>query len=210
MEETKQKPIYYVFCGIGGVLWDLEYAKSMHGPFLDTIQTPVLKPESVKALNLLLKSLEKNFDTKLIITSTQRKNLDTCVRYLSYYNLDYDKPIFATKFTAGPRGEKIIDFMEKDNLSPQKPLTLADKLKIKIKKSSKNTNFQNYVVLDNNRNAISKYIPNDRTIKTTLKNEALTVANVMEYLSKNGYEIDKEYLDKIAPDTTFIASQEMQ
>ncbi len=199
MEKTnKQKPAYYVFCGIDGVLWDLPYGQLIHGPYLSAIDNPVLKKESVEALNLLLKSLEQTHDTKLVITSQRRSDLASCATYLSSNRLDYDKPLYATRFTEGLRGEKIIDFMQKENREPQVAITLGDKLMEILGKTKTNGNFSNYVVLEDNQRVIKKHIPAERTIKTDFNKSSLTTKQVVEYLSSNELSVDENYLSQIS------------
>lgn len=193
------KPNYYIFCGIDGVLWDIESGYTIHGPYLDAIENPVLKKESVQALNLLLKSLEQTFDTKLVITSPRRRNLADCATYLSANHLEYDKPLFATKYVEGPRGEKILGFMEDENNAPKRVLSLGERLFEMVGKKTENGNFSNYVVLEDNKKCIKNQIPAERTIKTNMKKSALSIRDVISYLSQNGLSIDEEYLNKIMP-----------
>lgn len=205
MENITQKPVYYVFCGIDGVLWDLDSGFLIHGPYLSAIDSPVLKPESVQALNLLLKSLEKEFDTRLIITSKKRRDLSFCASYLSHNHLDYDKPLFATRFTEGLRGEKIIDFMQQDNQDPMQATSLGDRLFEIIGRQKANGTFSNYVVIEDNQKVIKKHIPAERTIKTDLKHGALSTPQVVAYLMNNNLCIDDAYFNKIANAKQFEA-----
>lgn len=193
-----QKPTYYVFCGIDGVLWDIPYGSMIHGPYLSAIDNPVLKPESVETLNLLLSSLEKTFDTKLVITSQRRSDLAGCATYLSHNRLKYDKPLFATRFTEGLRGEKIIDFMQKEDREPQVAITLGDKLFEILGKHKANGDFSNYVVIEDNQKVIRRHIPVERTIKTNFNKSSLSVSQVVGYLASNGLSIDQEYLNQIS------------
>ena len=205
MNSTKQKPVYYVFCGIDGVLWDLDSGITVHGPYLSVIDNPVLKTESVQALNLLLRSLEKVFDTKLIITSKRRNDLASCAAYLSHNHLDYDKPLFATRFTEGLRGEKIIDFMQRESQDPVQAITLGDKLFEMIGRQKANGTFSNYVVLEDNQKVIKRHIPAERTIKTDFKHGALSTPQVVAYLINNNLCIDDAYFNKIANAKQFDA-----
>ena len=204
------KPVYYVFCGIDGVLWDLKFAEFSHGPFLKQIEMPIPKPKSIQALNLLLKSLEKSYDTKLIITSAHRENLDKCIKYFNFYKLEYDKPIYATKFTSGSRGSKILDFMEEDNTTPQRILPLSQRIQNFLRKSAQNEGNKNYVVLEDNASIIKRQIPTNRTIKTNLKKESLTIKDVVLYLLENNIELDNEYLKEIEPYATITYEKENQ
>ena len=157
----------------------------------------MLKPESVEALNLLLKSLEKTHNTKLVITSQRRNDLTACASYLSHYNVEYNKPIFATRFTSGLRGEKIIDYMKRDNQKPEVAITLGDKLFEIFGRHKENGNFSNYVVLEDNQKVIKKHIPATRTIKTDIRKSSLTTSQVVNYLINNGLSIDENYLSQI-------------
>ena len=60
-KETKQP--YYIFLDIDGTLYDATYVQHIYGPFTSHVEYPVLKPESINAVNLLLRSLESKFNT---------------------------------------------------------------------------------------------------------------------------------------------------
>lgn len=189
MENTKLP--YYIFLDIDGTLWDLVFGNHVHGPYLPYQPEPRLKPESVSALNLLLSSLEDKFDTSLVITSGRRGNLAKCTEYLHRDGLEYNKPIYCTKFVSeGSRGSKIVDYLQQENHGPFIYPTL-NSVAQKLLFGLKNSDYSNYVVLEDERKKISKEIPSARCIITNKKHRSLTTAQVERYLSQNGIAFEK-------------------
>ena len=186
--QQKKQP-YYVFMDIDGTLWDIESARSVHGPFLPEIALPTLKTESVAAINIMLENLEKRFDTKLVITSRHRSNMVECVNYLRFNGVTYYKPIYCTAFRPGLRGEKIVDFMENQGEKPFTYPTLGNLFERILYTKRNNQDFKNYVVIDDNKKAISKHIPPERRIVTNKRDGALTFDQVINYLCKNGIPV---------------------
>lgn len=179
---------YYVFLDIDGTLWDAEYAFRVHGFAFNTHPTPRLKPESVNALNLLLRSLEASFDTKLIITSKRRHNLNKCVDYLKDNGLDYNKPIFCTDNSTDARGKKILDFM-KENGSVPCELPPNANLWTRLQYAFSIHGNPNYVVLEDEKNLVRNQIPRNRIIYTDHNKQSLTVKQVEQYLKRNGFAL---------------------
>lgn len=193
MEEIKkEKQPYYIFMNIGGTLWDIEHIENVHGPFVNGIDRHILKPASVEAMNLLIDSLEEQFDTKLVITSSDRKDFAECVRHLKYNGLKYDKPIFRTAVSGLSRGYAIVDYL---STNKEAPLTYP-KLKTIFGRIIYNNNespndFKNYVVLESIEKRISKEIPKSRRIITNM-HKALTDEQVIDFLTKNNIPFKQE------------------
>lgn len=187
IEQTKQP--YYVFMDIDGTLWDMEHATRVHGPFVPEIQIPRLKPESVAAINVMLENLEEKFDTKLVITSGHRSDMAYCVRHLKLNGLKWDKPILCTPFTPGKRGEKIVNFMMDEGQTRFTYPTIGNLFERILYTKRNNQDFKNYVVIDDNKKAISKHIPPERRIVTNKRDGALTFDQVINYLCKNGIPV---------------------
>jgi len=181
MEIHTQKKPFYVFTSIDGVLFDYNYAKNVHGPFLRGNIQPVLKKESVEALNLLLSELEKNYDTKLIITSKRRRSLAQCLSYMRFHGFNYDKPIFATDIEKKTRGELILELMKKDGHKPRRNPTLKEFVLKQIKRAENDETFENYVVIDSMNENLSR-IPKNKIIKTDFKSESLNHNQVEDFL----------------------------
>lgn len=185
-----EKERYFVFMDIDGTLWDYKYGEHYHGPFVYQTEYPRLKSTSIKAVNILLKSLEEKYDTTLVITSRKRENMPECIEYLKHYGLSYDKPILCTPFVYyanKPRGEKIIDFMSDRNVYPERlnKKSLINKvLNVFISKGSKN-----YVVLEDDYPLVKKSIPRRRLILTNHNNCSLTIDQVKNYLKTNNIPV---------------------
>ena len=85
---------FYIFLDIDGVLYDwdfiineVESGRMQRGCFIKTF-----KPESMYALNYLIQELSKNFDVKLVISSTWRSNLPFTIDTLKNNGLVYNSP----------------------------------------------------------------------------------------------------------------------
>lgn len=180
----KNKEPFYIFFEVNGVLYDEKFAYNFHGPFFYPIDDPKIKETSMTAFNNLIQTLEENYDTKLVLISKRRKNLDNCVRYLKNYGLIYDKPIFATEFKKGARGQKILDSMSKDGLNPTKKPTLKDFVSNLLMSSKNNPKFKNYVVINPPSSKISRYIRNNHLIKTDPIRNSLTQQQVDDFLEQ--------------------------
>lgn len=189
-----EKEKFYVFSGIDHTLIGTDYLNRMYGPEgmrLGYIRTD---RDCMSALNALLAGLEEKFDTVLVITSGKRENQSACLEYLNYNGLEYDKPIFFTKFIAGPRGEKIIDFLEEQGTTPLEFHKAPLYVKM-LKYFKDNPDFNNYVVLDQSKPDISKYIPRSQYKKVNSRT-GLTMNDTADILASNGIELNLEEPDK--------------
>ena len=187
MENTNKKEQYYIFLDVDGTLWDNTWASQFYGPFTPYINPETfigpLKSESVQALNFLISSIEKHHNVSLIITSKRRQNMPRCIEFLHNQGLTYDKPIFCTKYSSGPRGQKIIDYMTEQG---ETALSYQNKGFIeRVLFNFANNDFKNYVVLDDNVSPLKKFIPESRMLLTNKEKQALTMKAVEKYLAKN-------------------------
>lgn len=182
----KQK--YYVFLDIDGTLWDASTNFNYYGPNFGHIDFPKLSNRSIKAVNILLSSLENKFDSKLVITSERRNELKTCIDYLKHYGLKYDKPIFAIPYpTKIKRGKDIVDYMKSNG---DGPIEYPNKnLFLKMLHSFKNNDYKNYVVLEDMKKLISGYIPKERLIFSNHNKRSVTIKQVEKYLKDNNIEM---------------------
>ena len=177
---------YYVFLDIDGTLIDLKYGQRKRGPFFEFGENSVLNPESIEALNLLLESLEQQYDTRLVITSGRRRNFVSCVKNLYENGLRYDRAITCTPLTEGRRGQKIVDYMMTGS-TPRYP-KLQKAVDFILKRYADN-GYKNYVVLENNVSKIRYEIPPERRIMTNANKKALQPEQVAKYLKANNLPI---------------------
>ncbi len=176
-----KKP-FYIFTGHIGVFCDNKSIVYSHGPFANSVEYPVLKKESVNAFNSLVDALEENYDTKIVATSSLRKDLPRYLEYLKYNGIKYDKDIFATEVANASRGEKILNVMKQDNLEPDERLSLKDKIKAFFSQTEQKNSFKDYVVIDCMTSRLTG-IPRKNIIATSLKRQSLTQKQVSDFLS---------------------------
>ena len=177
---------YFVFLDIDGTLIDLKYGQRICGPYFEFGENSVLNPESIKALNLLLESLEQKYDTRLVITSGRRKNLAPCVKNLYENGLKYDHAITCTPLTPERRGQKIVDFMMTSSMPRYPKIQKAVDF---IMKRYADHGYKNYVVLENNTSKIRYEIPPERRIIANSKKKALQPEQIVKYLRSNNIPI---------------------
>lgn len=182
-QQKNQKEPFYIFLGISGVLCNYQTLERFHGPFLPKINYPVLTKDCVTAFNYLLKNLEQKYDTKLIITSKVRKDLPACISYLHFHGLDYDKPIFATTFKDGSRSQKILEFMESENLTPLKKPSLKIIAKKLLTKAEQDEKFKNYLIINKKDFSLALNFPKSNIIQTKADTEGLTIEQVIKFLN---------------------------
>ena len=106
-----------------------------------------------------------------------------------FNGLKWEKPILCTAFRPGPRGEKIVDFMQNLGERPFTYPTLKTLFGRILYTNRNNQDFKNYVVIDDNTKSISKHIPPERRITTNKRNGALSINQVITYLCKNGIPV---------------------
>lgn len=181
-----KKEKFYVFSGIDHTLLGTEYIYKYYGRF--GFQLGYLKTDKncMDALNALLAGLEEKYDTVLVITSNKRQYQTSCINYLTSNGLQYDKPIFFTKFVAGPRGEKIVRFLEEQGATPLEFHNAPFYVKM-LKHLKDNPDFKNYVVIDEPKKEISNYIPASQFKQVNIK-KGFTMADANSILVKHQIE----------------------
>ena len=182
-----QKEKFYVFSGIEHTLIGTDYLNDMYGPVGFRLGYVKTDKDCMAALNSLLAGLEEKFDTVLVITSGKREHPEGCLEYLKYNGLKYDKPIFFTKYVAGPRGEKIVDFLEAQGTTPLEFHKAPLYVKF-LKYFKDNPDFNNYVVLDRPNPDISKYIPHSQYKKVNTR-KGLTMKDTADVLASQGIKL---------------------
>lgn len=155
------KTKFYIFLDIDGVLYDWEFIlqKANKGEIKKGIIKD-FKPESIKALNLLIKELSQVYDVQVVITSAWRYNMRRTIETLNsqgvLYSGKYDKTQLGDPCM---RGEQILEY-------------LKDKPK-----------GYRFVIIDDEMFNFNKYFSNDKIIKTNISNNALSIEQVVNFLS---------------------------
>ena len=100
------------------------------------------------------------------------------------YGLEYNKPMFFTKYVSGPRGEKVVEFLESQGAGPLTFHTAP--LYVRFLKNFKdNPDFKNYVVIEGGKKQLSKYVPASQIKKVSPKT-GLTKKDVDQVLEAHG------------------------
>lgn len=184
--QPKRKEKFYVFSGIEKTLISKNFIDAYYSGVPHVHGEIAPDPTCMRALNYLLKELEQKYDVRLVITSKKRFDPSECEHYLNLYGLDYHKPIFYTKYVSGPRGEKIVDFLEEQGASPLTFHTAPLYVRF-LKNFKENPDFKNYVVLEGGNRSISKYIPKEQITKID-KRRGFSMLEATEILLKHGIE----------------------
>lgn len=167
------KEKFYVFLDIDGTLWDYSFLRKTNSLIYK------LNPDSVDAINRLIKKIDEKFDCELVITSQRRKDWDECKNFLLSSGLKYDKELKRIKVNdKKPRGIKIAEYMENDlkgrefvNHKNFNPIVATIKTRVIAKKMS-----QNFVVIDDNMNPLIGLIPYKNIVKTDINYESFNMA----------------------------------
>ena len=189
-EKTEQKPIFYVFSGIEKTLVSKNFLNTYYRGMSHIYGLVKADPNCIEALDFLLDSLDEKFDARLVITSKMRREESNCENYLRLNNLKHSKPILFTKFVDGPRGEKIVDFLDSQNASPLEFHKAPFYIQF-IKNLKDNPDFKNYVVIDGKRSYLSKYIPASQMKIVDFKN-GFTMEDATEILKQHQIEIKEK------------------
>jgi hypothetical protein len=190
-ENPEQKPIFYVFSGIEKTLVSRNFLNRYYNGLSDIYGVVKADPDCIEALDFLLDSLDEKFDARLVITSKMRREESNCVNYLKLLNnLKHNKPILFTKFVDGPRGEKIVDFLDSQNASPLEFHKAPFYIKF-LKNLKDNPDFKNYVVIDGKRNYLSKYIPSSQ-MKIVSHKKGFTIEDAAEILKQHQITIKEK------------------
>jgi hypothetical protein len=186
LEKKPPKEKFYVFSGIEKTLISQNFIDSYYRGCPAFHGTMAPDPRCIRSLNDLISSLSEKYDVKLVITSKKRSDPDSCLHYLKMYGLNPDTPVFFTKYIDGPRGEKVIDFLESQGASPLEFHTAP--LYVRFLKNFKdNPDFKNYIVIEGGNKKLSRYIPSSQ-IKRVSQKTGLTQNDVDEILIANGIE----------------------
>ena len=152
---------FYIFLDIDGVLYDSDYivremdsGRMKKGSFICKF-----KPESMQALNLLIKNLKINYNVNLIISSTWRANMSFTTKTLYDNGLIFDGNIDRTPiYDPSRRGEQILDFLkDKENFD--------------------------FVIIDDEMFDFKKYFSNEKIIKCDMFYSSLSLEMVENFLN---------------------------
>ena len=161
---------FYIFLDIDGVLNDWEFFKKeiASGAMKKGTIFEHFKPESINALNNLIKTLSKQFNVILVISSSWRRNLLKTETLLRKNGLKYDGVISATPITQTPekRGLEILQFL----------------------KGKQNYDF---VIIDDDSFDYAELFNSNKIIKTDVHLSALSMNMVDNYL-KNILKLESQ------------------
>ena len=151
---------FYLFLDIDGVLYDWDYiinetekGRLKRGAFIKKF-----KPESMYALNYLIKELSKRYNFQLVISSTWRSNLPFTHETLLANGLKYDKTIEATPISdPSERGKQILEYL------------------------SNKSNYD-FLIIDDEYFDFKKYFSKENIIKTEMFHSALSLNDIKLYL----------------------------
>jgi len=153
---------FYIFLDIDGVIydWDFIIAETNAGRIKRGEFIKKFKPESIRALNYLIKGLEEHYDVRLVISSTWRSNMIFAIKTLKDNGLIFDKEIERTPiYDPAKRGEQILDF-------------LSDKKDY------------DFVIIDDEMFDFKKYFSANKIIKCEMFHSALSEEMVKTFLNK--------------------------
>ena len=160
---------FYIFLDIDGVMFDWRYivSKPRKGGIINDFN-----PESVKALNMLMDSLSKEYKTRLVITSTWRRNMQDVFKAFrdNGVNMTREVMIDSTRIGDDPsrRGEEILSYLG----------------------GSKEG--KNFVIIDDESFDFDKHFEKSSIIKTSMANNSLNCEMVSNYLNSIGLTNDNE------------------
>lgn len=164
MDIMENRKNFYIFLDIDGVLWDwnwrLEQIKQ--GNIKKSISISNFNQESIKALNLLISNISKKHNCILVISSTWRTFMDQTKQVLIKNGVALPKTITRTQLPISTnRGIEISNYLQgkKDN--------------------------KNFVILDDEPKDIRKIFPENKIIKTNIKNKSLKISQVENWLNTN-------------------------
>ena len=153
---------FYIFLDVDGVMYDWDYIieEVNAGRMKKGAHIQKFKPESIEALNLLIETLEKCYDVRLIISSTWRANLPFTIETLKNNGLKFKKEIERTSICdPAKRGEQILDY-------------LSDKRDF------------DFVIIDDEMFDFKKYFKQENIIKCEMFHSALSMKMVKDFLKK--------------------------
>lgn len=161
MERDKKKENFYVFLDFDGVLNDFRTIPSIFklGGFLvSSKDTNTFNKGSIDAVNYLLETLSTKYNTKLVLSTTWRRNPEKAKQVLYNNGLNYDGEIDCTpRYRGRKRAFEILKY-------------LVDHEHNKI----------NFVTIDDKKH-INHFFKKSNCISTSLFN-ALDMSKVINYL----------------------------
>lgn len=102
---------FYVFLDVDGVLydWDYIFSEVKAGNIKKGGMITTFKKDSIEALNHLIEITSKTYNTKLVITSSFRKNMNLLISKLKESGLAYDGEIdrIGNNYSSINRGKEI-------------------------------------------------------------------------------------------------------
>ena len=158
------KKTFYIFLDIDGVLYDWDYiinemdsGRMKKGSFIDKF-----KPESIEALNFLIREQSKNYNVQLVISSTWRFFMEKTILILKRNGLQYNGPIHSTPISndQSKRGEEILSYLKGK------------------------TNYD-IVIIDDEKFDFKKHFDGSKIIKTEHYHSALSLNQIKSYIAKN-------------------------
>ena len=159
---------FYVFLDIDGVLWDWQFVRQQvelgnmkRGGLIDSFN-----PQSIRAVDNLLYGLEKQYNVKLVLSSTWRYEMHTAVRTLKRNGLEHFARIDATPIPRTPehRGQEILQYLE------NKPEPY------------------DFVVIDDEMYDFKNCFDLSHLIKTNIYNGSLSQSQVDEFLQQKTFD----------------------
>lgn len=156
------KENFYIFLDIDGVMYDWEYMKKNNIRSFGRVKT--FSPDSVEALNYLMQTLNNNYNTELVISSTWRRDMPDTVRTLRQNGVEMNlRKVFSTPIFADSekRGEEILSYLNGKN------------------------NASNYVIIDDEMFDYEKHFNSSRIIKTNIFSGGLNKEMVSTFLKSN-------------------------
>jgi len=164
---------FYIFLDIDGVLWDWNWRLDAidKGKIKNRLFVSEFNPKSMEALNFLIEEMNKTHNTKVVISSTWRGNLELADEVLRANNINYDDELLATKISGTPakRGEEILEFLNTHESG-------------------------DFIILDDESFDFKNHFSPDKIIKTSLYDKSLSMEHINKWLKDNekkqedGYE----------------------
>ena len=146
---ANNKKRFFIFLDIDGVMYDLKYFKQRMVTKYIKRETPLtkFKPESVEALNYLIKKLSNDYSVHLVISSSWRHNFSYIINTLlnNGVNLPYEVDRTCCSKNRFNRAKHIFEYLKEKELSSKSDC---------------------FVIIDDERFNFNKYFNKSVIIKT--------------------------------------------
>jgi FMN phosphatase YigB (HAD superfamily) len=153
---------FYIFLDIDGVLWDWKFLLSKKATNTNRGIMTKFNPESIKALNFLISETEKEYDTKLVLSSTWRYYFEKAKKILQNNNVLKSENLDKTpSLRRRQRGLEILKYLQDHKYNKEK-----DK----------------FLIIDNQNFDFKKYFKQNKIIKTSIMNNSLSQEMVESHL----------------------------